>query len=135
MKTLNYSRQREAIYNYLLSTKKHPTAETIFQAVQQDYPKISLATVYRNLTVLEETGQVQRIPCNDAKDHYDANTAEHPHFVCNYCQSVLDLEMDNLEFLHTLANQGFGGTIEQSQVVFFGKCPACLDKEKTNNNS
>ena len=98
MKTLNYSRQREAIYNYLLSTKKHPTAETIFQAVQQDYPKISLATVYRNLTVLEETGQVQRIPCNDAKDHYDANTAEHPHFVCNYCQSVLDLEMDNLEF-------------------------------------
>ena len=115
MKTLNYSRQREAIYNYLLSTKKHPTAETIFQAVQQDYPKISLATVYRNLTVLEETGQVQRIPCNDAKDHYDANTAEHPHFVCNY--------------------QGFGGTIEQSQVVFFGKCPACLDKEKNNNNS
>ena len=102
MKTLNYSRQREAIYNYLLSTKKHPTAETIFQAVQQDYPKISLATVYRNLTVLEEAGQVQRIPCNDAKDHYD---------------------------------QGFGGTIEQSQVVFFGKCPACLDKEKNNNNS
>lgn len=62
MKTLNYSRQREAIYNYLLSTKKHPTAETIFQAVQQDYPKISLATVYRNLTVLEETGQGAAYP-------------------------------------------------------------------------
>jgi len=62
MKTLNYSRQREAIYNYLLSTKTHPTAEAVYQVVQQDYPKISLATVYRNLALLEETGQVQRIP-------------------------------------------------------------------------
>ena len=90
MKTLNYSRQREAIYNYLLSTKTHPTAEAVYQVVQQDYPKISLATVYRNLALLEETGQVQRIPCNDAKDHYDANIMEHPHFVCNSCNCVLD---------------------------------------------
>lgn len=134
MKTLNYSRQREAIYNYLLSTKTHPTAEAVYHVVQQDYPKISLATVYRNLALLEETGQVQRIPCNDAKDHYDANIMEHPHFVCNSCNCVLDLEMDNLEFLHTLANQGFEGEIEQSQVVFFGKCPECVKNENNNNS-
>lgn len=132
MKTLNYSRQREAIYNYLCSTKTHPTAEAVYQAVVQDFPRISLATVYRNLTLLEETGQVQRIPCNDAKDHFDADTSEHPHFVCKTCGAVIDLAMDNLEFLHTLANQGFDGDIEHSQVIFFGVCPAC---KKNNNNS
>ena len=135
MKNLNYSRQREAIYRYLMSSKEHPTAETVFQAVQKEYPKISLATVYRNLAVLEETGQLQRIPCNDASDHYDADISEHPHFVCKECYAVIDLKMDNLEFLHTLANQGFDGVIEQSQLVFFGKCPQCAAKEENNNNS
>ena len=132
MKTLNYSRQREAIYNYLIGTKEHPTAEAVFQGVQKDFPKISLGTIYRNLSLLEETGQIQKIPSNDAKDHYDADISEHPHFICRECGAVIDLEMDNLEFLKTLANQGFDGEIEKSQLVFFGKCQHC---KKNNNNS
>ena len=132
MKTLNYSRQREAIYNYLMKTKEHPTAEAIFQGVQKEFPKISLGTIYRNLTLLEETGQIQKIPSNDSKDHFDANITEHPHFVCGLCGAVIDLDMDNLEFLKTLANQGFDGEIEKSQLVFFGKCGSC---NKNNNNS
>ena len=128
MKTLNYSRQREAIYNYLMKTKEHPTAEAIFQGVQKEFPKISLGTIYRNLTLLEKTGQIQKIPSNDSKDHYDANIYEHPHFICSRCGGVMDLEMDNLEFLKTLANQGFEGEIEKSQLVFFGKCKNCLKK-------
>lgn len=132
MKTLNYSRQREAIYNYLMGTEEHPTAEAVFQGVQKDFPKISLGTIYRNLALLEETGQIQKIPSNDAKDHYDADISEHPHFICQECGAVIDLEMDNLEFLKTLANQGFDGEIEKSQLVFFGKCHHCI---KNNNYS
>lgn len=132
MKTLNYSRQREAIYDFLLSTKEHPTAETVFQGVQQTFPKISLGTVYRNLTVLEETGRIQKIPANGIKEHYDATVEEHPHFVCRCCDSVRDLEMDNLDFLKTLASQGVEGEIERCQLVFYGKCESC---NKNNNNS
>ena len=132
MKTLNYSRQREAIYNYLMKTKEHPTAEAIFQGVQKEFPKISRGTIYRNLTLLEETGQIQKIPSNDSKDHFDANIMEHPHFVCGQCGAVIDLDMDNLEFLKTLANQGFDGKVEKSQLVFFGKCGSC---NKNDNNS
>ena len=54
MKTYNYSRQREAIYRFLLHRKDHPTAETIYQHVRQEYPRISLGTIYRNLSLLEE---------------------------------------------------------------------------------
>ena len=132
MKTLNYSRQREAIYNYLLGTKKHPTAEMIFQGLKPNFPKMSIATVYRNLTLLEETGQIQKIPSNGIKEHYDANVDEHPHFVCRCCDRVYDLEMDNLDFLKTLANQGVDGEIERCQLVFYGKCKGC--KENDNNS-
>lgn len=62
MKTYNYSRQREAIYRFLLHRKDHPTAETIYQHVRQEYPRISLGTIYRNLSLLEETGQIQKVP-------------------------------------------------------------------------
>ncbi len=131
MKTLNYSRQREAIYQYLMSTKTHPTAEAVYKEVQAEFPKISLGTVYRNLALLEETGQVQKIPSYDAKEHYDANINEHPHFQCRCCGRVIDLEMDNLDFLKTLAGRDFGGEIEHTQLVFFGKCDEC--KENDNN--
>ena len=49
---MNYSRQRESIKEYLMSTHEHPTADIIYQHVKADYPKISLGTVYRNLTLL-----------------------------------------------------------------------------------
>ncbi len=132
MKALNHSRQRDAIYNFLLSTKEHPTAEVVFQKVQEEYPKISLGTVYRNLALLEEIGQVQKIPSFDSKDHYDADISEHPHFECRCCGGVYDVKMDNLDFLKTLAANEIGGEIEKTQVVFFGKCEKCVESE---NNS
>ncbi len=128
MKGSNHSKQRDAIYNYICSTKSHPTAEAVYEAVCEDFPKISLATVYRNLQLLEETGSIQKIPSFDAKDHYDGNVSEHPHFECRSCGAVIDLDMDNLDFLKTLGSQGFDGKIEQTQLVFFGQCGKCCQK-------
>ena len=129
MKTLNYSRQREAIYRFLMTRHDHPTAEIIYQHVKQEYPRISLGTVYRNLSLLEETGQVQKVPSDDSRDHYDADVSSHPHFICSSCHQVLDLKMDDLSFLNTLANQGFDGEIHRNQLTFFGLCPQCKCSE------
>lgn len=128
MRALNYSRQREAIYQFLMEQKNHPTADMIYEGVKKTFPHISLGTVYRNLLLLEETGRIQKIPGNDAKEHYDADISEHPHFICRHCHKVVDLKMDNLEFLHTLASQSFDGDIEKSQLVFFGCCGHCKGK-------
>ena len=125
IKTYNYSRQREAIYRFLLHRKDHPTAETIYQHVRQEYPRISLGTIYRNLSLLEETGQIQKVPSDDSRDHYDADISCHPHFVCTCCHRVLDLKMDDLGFLNTLASQGFDGEILRSQLTFYGLCGDC----------
>ena len=57
MAAIKYSRQREAIKHYLASTKEHPTADTVYLHVKEDFPSISLGTVYRNLNLLTDIGE------------------------------------------------------------------------------
>ena len=56
MAAIRYSKQREAIRMYLLSTKSHPTAEAVYNNIKNEHPRISLGTVYRNLNLLVEQG-------------------------------------------------------------------------------
>lgn len=119
------SKQRDAILANLRNTTAHPTIESVYNEVKTIYPNISLATVYRNLALLEDIGEIQRVTSYDMKDHYDANTAEHPHFQCKYCGRIYDLEMDNLEFLKTLGEKSAPGTIEKMQLLYIGKCTEC----------
>ena len=52
MANLKYSRQREAIKDYLSSVTTHPTADTVYMHIKEEFPNISLGTVYRNLICL-----------------------------------------------------------------------------------
>ena len=90
---MNYSRQREEIVQFLRTRKDHPTAEVVYENVRMVYPKISLGTVYRNLTLLSETGEILRLRLGDGVDHFDADTSEHYHVICSGCGSVVDLNM------------------------------------------
>ena len=82
---IKYSRQRESIVNFLASRTDHPTAETIYQNIKKEFPNISLGTVYRNLSLLEEIGEIIKISTGVGPDHYDYNTAPHYHFICRGC--------------------------------------------------
>ena len=62
MATLKFSRQRESIKQYLASTKEHPTADMVYMHVKEDYPNISLGTVYRNLNLLTDIGEALKSP-------------------------------------------------------------------------
>ena len=72
---IKYSRQRESIVNFLASRTDHPTAETIYQNIKKEFPNISLGTVYRNLSLLEEIGEIIKISTGVGPDHYDYNTS------------------------------------------------------------
>ena len=65
MAAIRYSKQREAIRMYLLSTKSHPTAEAVYNNIKNEHPRISLGTVYRNLNLLVEQGEALRLDCGD----------------------------------------------------------------------
>ena len=94
---LKYSRQREMIKDFLMTRKDHPTADVVYMNVRQSYPNISLGTVYRNLTLLADLGEIQRLRVGDGIDHFDADTSPHYHFICKNCGAVIDLEMENID--------------------------------------
>lgn len=122
---MNYSRQREAIISFLKTRRDHPTAEVIYQNVRKDYPRISLGTVYRNLSLLSERGDILRLQVGDGMDHFDYDTSPHNHFVCKKCGAVLDLQMKSFDVADTLASSDFGGTIDGHVTYFYGTCPDC----------
>lgn len=123
------SRQRDAILSFIVSRKDHPTAKAIYDGVKEVYPNISLGTVYRNLSLLEELGQIIRIPCSDDKEHYDGNTTPHYHFMCNCCRRIIDMEIPALDFVEDLASHSYNGSITGHHLTFYGLCEDC--KEKT----
>ncbi len=126
-----YSRQREAIKNFLISRTDHPTAETVYENIKLLYPNISLGTVYRNLNYLCGTGEAVKISCGDSREHYDGNTAPHYHFICRECSGVTDLYLDDLSFINTLASSRFGGDIHGHNMIFYGICEKCKNSKKT----
>ena len=98
MPALKYSRQREAIKCFLMTRKDHPTADVGYHSLRADFPNISLGTVYRNLTLLADLGEIARLRLGDGVDHFDADTSRHYHFICSECGSVLDLHIPSILF-------------------------------------
>ena len=76
---LKHSKQRDAIKNFLMTRKDHPTADVVYTKVREEFPNISLGTVYRNLTLLSEIGEITRIRVGDGIDHFDADISLHYH--------------------------------------------------------
>ena len=127
---LNYSRQREAIINNLSRRHDHPTAEMIYEEVRREYPQISLGTVYRNLNVLTETGQVARLDTGDGIDHFDALTIPHYHYVCRKCGMISDIDMPVSRSLNERVQKYVKGTVESSTAIFYGTCEECRKADK-----
>ncbi|HJA91564.1 MAG TPA: transcriptional repressor [Candidatus Eisenbergiella merdipullorum] len=122
---LKYSRQREAIKRFLMTRRDHPTADVVYSNVRTEFPNISLGTVYRNLTLLADLGEISRLRVGDGVDHFDADTRPHYHFVCNECGGVSDLEMDDVSGALNAAVRDFDGSIEGHVTYFYGLCPHC----------
>lgn len=130
MADIRYSRQREAIKDFLGTRKDHPTANVVYQNVKQEQPNISLGTVYRNLTLLSDLGEIQRLRLGDGTDHFDADISDHYHFICTECGSVIDLTMDRIDMIDDIAGTNFPGELTGHVTYFYGICDKCSTKSK-----
>ncbi len=128
MAVTKYSRQREAIKEYLTQTKDHPTADTVYMNIRNQLPNISLGTVYRNLNLLAELGDIIKIDCQDGSVRFDGDTKPHYHFVCKECGRIADIKMESIDHINVIANALFGGKIEGHVTYFYGKCAECLEQ-------
>lgn len=122
--------QRLAVYNVLSHTTAHPNAEMLYRELQPYYPTMSLATVYKTLSILCEVGLAQELNVSEDAFRYDANTQPHPHVRCTCCgrvDDIMDLSTDSLE---AQAASETGYQIEAHQYYFFGVCPSCQGQKK-----
>jgi Fur family peroxide stress response transcriptional regulator len=124
--TLKRSRQREAIVAFLKTRKDHPTADTVYQEIRSTIPNISLGTVYRNLALLSERGEILRLACDGKVDRFDADITPHYHFICKTCGCVKDIDMPYASTMDKKANECFDGTITSHSLLFEGYCQDCL---------
>lgn len=109
----------------------HPTAETIYENLRKEYPKISLGTVYRNLSLLTDIGEIQTISTGIGPDRFDGNVLPHYHFICKHCGQVMDLNVQQLDHINLLAQHDFPGVIEGHRVFFYGSCAACIGRKNS----
>ena len=125
-------RKRNAILTCLRSTHAHPSAEMLHEMLLTQHPDISLATVYRNLTLFKNQGIIQSLGTVGGIERFDGNVEPHVHFICKACYAVIDLPQIAVpEQLRSTVENATGGTVGECQLSFTGTCQSCCQKEKT----
>ncbi|WP_163329397.1 Fur family transcriptional regulator [Desulfurobacterium thermolithotrophum] len=125
---LKVTPQRVAVYKEILSRKDHPSAEEIYEALKDKVEGISLTTVYRTLSNLEEVGLVVRIPTLKDKVHYDARVEPHSHFICLKCGRIYDVEVSPEVSFENLKREGF--EVSNCAFICYGICKNCKVKNE-----
>lgn len=119
--------QRRIIFSAATARRGHHSAEEIYEAVREQVPSISLATVYNNLKTFIEAGILREVSPHHGTLRIDPNPEPHHHLVCRICKSITDIDAKFLAPLHMRrATPGF--TIEQFSVDVLGVCSKCARK-------
>ena len=120
---MRYSHQRELILEAVKSVKTHPTADMVYDSLHAENPNLSLGTVYRNLNLLAQNGDITPIYTGDNKVHYDGDTDPHCHFVCKGCNKIIDIFIKPQIPTEILDDEEF--FVEEGKTLLYGRCRAC----------
>jgi Fur family peroxide stress response transcriptional regulator len=121
--------QRIVITQTVLRSKNHPTAEEVFEQVQQIYPTLSLSTVYNTLNILKQMNLVNELAFNDTS-RFDPNVRPHINLVCETCGKIVDVEDKNLEKVINRVSEEKGFSVSSHRIELFGQCKSCAREHK-----
>ena len=124
---MKHSRQRDAILENLRMRYDHPTAEMVFASLKESFPHISLGTVYRNLSLLLELGEIIKVGASeDGKERYDGHTHPHSHLFCEECKDVYDLNI--FPDISSLEKE-LEVEIREATTTLRGRCKNCIQSK------
>ncbi|MDQ7785064.1 MAG: transcriptional repressor [Desulfomonilaceae bacterium] len=121
------TRQRKIVLEELRKVTSHPTADQLHQMVRRRLPGINIATVYRNLEILTDEGEVMKLDVAGTQRRFDGNALNHYHIRCSRCGRVDDVHMDVVDSLEEAAAKACAYTVLSHTVEFVGICPGCRD--------
>lgn len=119
------SHQRDLILATVKNTQAHPTAASVYDAVRRAEPTVSLATVYRNLALLRDAGQLISFKTEDGVEHFDGCTEPHQHFRCRCCGRIYDAFLTPDLQVAGQMERSLGCTVEGYTLLFYGRCKHC----------
>lgn len=122
---LRMTRQRRVILEELKKFTHHPSADEIYDVVRRRIPRISLGTVYRNLEVLSELGEITKLEFGGTLKRFDWDTEDHYHIRCNLCDRVDNVPMPHLGDLENRMSRDTEYRIIGHRLEFYGLCPEC----------
>lgn len=127
-KTRKFSntQQRRIILDELRKTETHPSADELYEAVRRRIPQVSLGTVYRNLNLMSQNGQIRKLELSARQKRFDGRIDEHYHIRCPSCGSVRDLESSEINHIDRHLNDLLeNDKIQGYRLELIGKCSKC----------
>jgi len=129
---LRMTNQREMILRELKKSKKHLTADELYERVKKFMPRISLATVYRNLEILSDAAMIRKLEISGRQKRFDSELEDHDHIYCIQCHRIENLDIgENEVALGAVDTKGYEITGRRLEVV--GLCPKCQEKQTKTN--
>ncbi len=125
--TIRYTNQRVAILEFLDHDRSHPSVEEVYGAVRQKLPRISKATVYRNLRFLAEEGLIRSVEVKGVA-RFEMKIKLHHHVICRRCGMMIDFESQELmdHAFRAIKNlKGFW--VDSTSTNFHGTCENCRE--------
>lgn len=123
--------QRQIVLEVVETSDEHLDAEAIFQRARAKDPRISLATVYRTLTVLKQMGRIeQRFLARDhAREHYEpVGAPEHYHFTCLGCHRVIEFQSPRVTQMTAELQRDLNLEVDHACICLEGYCATCAAK-------
>ena len=128
-KQLRMTRQRQLILEELRNVSTHPSADELYEMVRKRLPRISLGTIYRNLEILSQVGEIQKLESGGMQKRFDGNASAHYHIRCLECAQIEDLHMDPFANIEAKAAFLNNYKILGHRLEILGLCPNCKDKK------
>lgn len=118
------TRQRKLVLDAVRQSYNHPTADEIYNVVRAQDDKISRGTVYRNLNLLADAGEILSIK-TPGGSRFDRTIEPHAHIICTSCSRVIDVPLPFDAQLDAKASEQIGWHVTSHYTIFEGLCPDC----------
>jgi len=125
---LRMTRQRRLILEEMRRVKQHLSADEVYDIVRKRLPRISLGTVYRNLEILSELGEIRKLEYSGSVMRFDWNPKNHYHIRCIQCGRIDDAPIPPLVGIEQEVRGVTDYQINGHHFEFVGLCPACSEK-------
>ncbi|MFQ5481130.1 MAG: Fur family transcriptional regulator [Nitrospinaceae bacterium] len=124
---LKITRQRRIVLDVFLGSEDHVSAEDLYKMVTAKEPKIGLATVYRTLSLLTQSGLATELDFGDGQKRYEHKYmhSHHDHMICTECGKIIEFHDPTIEKLQEEAASQHGFKMTSHKLDVFGLCEEC----------